>query len=152
MPANGPLPKDPSQRRRRNADIVNATTLPADGPDGVTPELPGGHDYDTRTLAWYQTWRTSPQATTFLATDWQRLHMLAELVEQYWQEPKKDLLSEIRLNEGSLGGTAADRIRLRWVVQQPEDAPAARRSASSSRSSASRRDRILKAVDGTAQD
>lgn len=145
----GPLPKDPSQRRRRNADTVTTTVLPAAGPDGETPGLPGGHDYDSRTLSWYETWRTSPQAATFLMTDWQRLHMLAELVEQYWQEPRKDLLSEIRLNEAALGGTAADRIRMRWVVADPEPAAAAK-TPRGGRGATSRRDRILKAVDDQA--
>src|SRR5688572_28526444 len=91
----GPLPKDPSQRRRRNADPVATSVLPAAGPDGPTPELPGGHDYDTRTLVWYETWRSSPQAATFLPMDWQRLHMLAQLVQQYWEELRKELLAEI---------------------------------------------------------
>lgn len=146
----GPLPKDPSQRRRRNADPVAATVLPAAGPGGPTPELPGGHDYDTRTLVWYETWRQSPQAATFLPTDWQRLHMLAQLVQQYWEEPKKELLAEIRLNEASLGGTAADRMRLRWTVAEPEESTA-RRAAGKSRASASRRDRVLRVVDGPAE-
>lgn len=146
----GPLPKDSSQRRRRNADTVTTTVLPADGPEGETPVLPGGHDYDTRTLVWYETWRSSPQAAAFLPTDWQRLHMLAVLVEQYWQEPKKELLSEIRLNEASLGGTAADRIRMRWVVADPEPTESSRGSRGS-RSSTSRRDRLLKVVDGPAE-
>ncbi|WP_405673260.1 hypothetical protein [Streptomyces sp. NBC_01530] len=149
MPGNGPLPKDPSQRRRRNADAVTTTILPANGPDGPTPELPGGHDYDSRTLAWYETWRSSPQASTFLPTDWQRLHMLAELVQQYWEEPRKDLLAEIRLNEASIGGTAADRVRLRWTVAEPDIEPTVRRSGGA-RGGASRRDRVLKVVDGQA--
>lgn len=149
MAGNGPLPKDPSQRRRRNADAVSTTVLPATGPDGPTPELPGGHDYDSRTLVWYETWRNSPQAVTFLATDWQRLHMLAELVQQYWEEPRKDLLAEVRLNEASLGGTAADRMRLRWTVAEPED-EGARQPTGKRRASASRRDRVLRVVDGPA--
>ncbi|WP_436562177.1 hypothetical protein [Kitasatospora sp. HPMI-4] len=144
------MPKDPSQRRRRNADPVTGAVLPADGPEGPTPVLPGGHDYDSRTLAWYETWRSSPQAATFLATDWQRLHMLAQLVEQYWQEPKKELLSEIRLNEAALGATAADRARLRWTVAEAEDA-AERRPAVRTRAASSRRDRVLKVVDGQAE-
>ena len=149
MAGNGPLPKDPSQRRRRNADAVTTTVLPASGPDGPTPEFPGGHDYDSRTLAWYETWRSSPQAATFLPTDWQRLHMLAELVQQYWEEPRKELLAEIRLNEASLGGTAADRMRLRWTVAEPEDSTP--RRSGRARSAASRRDRVLKVVDGPAE-
>lgn len=151
MAGTGPLPKDASQRRRRNADAVTTTVLPAEGPTGNTPELPGGHDYDTRTLVWYETWRTSPQAATFLPTDWQRLHMLAQLVQQYWEEPRKDLLAEIRLNEAALGGTAADRVRLRWTVAEPEEAPAGRRPAAKRRAAASRRDRVLKVVDGPAE-
>ena len=151
MAGTGPLPKDASQRRRRNADAVATTVLPAEGPTGKTPELPGGHDYDSRTLAWYETWRSSPQAATFLPTDWQRLHMLAELVQQYWEEPRKDLLAEIRLNETALGGTAADRVRLRWTVAEPEDAPTGRQPAAKRRGAASRRDRVLKVVDGSAE-
>ena len=150
MAGTGPVPKDPSQRRRRNADATTSTVLPASGPEGVTPELPGGHDYDSRTLAWYETWRSSPQAATFLPTDWQRLHMLAELVQQYWEEPRKELLAEIRLNEASLGGTAADRMRLRWTVAEPEAAPV-KRAPSRSRAAATRRDRVLKVVDGQAK-
>jgi|SRR3954468_2228741 hypothetical protein len=147
MAGIGPAPKDPSQRRRRNADPIAGAVLPAEGPDGPTPDLPGGHDYDTRTLDWYETWRHSPQAALFLATDWQRLRMLAELVEQYWKLPtKKELLSEIRLNEASLGATAADRARLRWSVGESESSEPRKRTAGGS--AASRRDRVLKVIDG----
>jgi hypothetical protein len=144
MAGIGPAPKDPSQRRRRNVDPIAGAVLPADGPDGATPELPG--DHAARTLAWYETWRTSPQASTFLATDWQRLHMLAELVDLYWIEPKKETLSEIRLNEASLGATASDRARLRWSVGDPEPSEPRKRAAGSAASS--RRDRILTGIDG----
>jgi hypothetical protein len=144
MAGIGPVPKDPAQRRRRNGDPVGATVLPASGPEQSTPPLPGGHDYDSRTLAWYETWRTSPQASTFLATDWQRLRMLAQLVEAYWQEPKKELLSEIRLNEASLGATPADRARLRWIVSQDNDAAG---PTGAPRRSSARRSRLLRAVD-----
>lgn len=116
-------------RRRKNADPVATTVLPADGYTGPSPDLPGGHDYDTRTLGWYETWRASPQAATFLATDWQRLHMLAELVEKYWKEPAKELLSEIRLNEAAIGGTPADRMRLRWSLGHPEVGRGSERAA-----------------------
>ncbi|MFD9405357.1 hypothetical protein ACFWA4_41905, partial [Streptomyces sp. NPDC060011] len=64
----------------------------------------------------------------------------------YWQEPKKELLSEIRLNEAALGGTAADRIRLRWTVADPDDG-ADRPARPRSRAAASRRDRVLRVVD-----
>ncbi|MCG6499451.1 hypothetical protein [Kitasatospora sp. A2-31] len=150
MAGTGPVPKPADQRRRRNADPTAGAVLPADGPAGPTPVLPGGHDYDSRTLEWYETWRSSPQASLFLATDWQRLHMLAQLVELYWTEPKKELLSEIRLNEAALGATAADRARLRWTVAEPDE-PAARKRSPGSRAAASRRDRVLRVVDGSAE-
>ncbi|MFG3048128.1 hypothetical protein ACGFZR_24750 [Streptomyces sp. NPDC048241] len=127
MAGNGPPPS--GNARRRNADPVAGTVLPAEGYTGPSPDLPGGHDYDTRTLGWYETWRKSPQAATFLATDWQRLHMLAELVEKYWKEPSKELLSEIRLTEAAMGGTPADRMRLRWSLGQAEVGKGAARAA-----------------------
>lgn len=127
MGGTGPVPS--ASRRRKNSDPVQPTVLPADGYSGPSPDLPGGHDYDTRTLSWYETWRSSPQAATFLATDWQRLHMLAQLVELYWAKPSKDLLSEIRLNESAIGGTAADRMRLRWSLGGAEVGKGSERAA-----------------------
>ncbi|MFF2954323.1 hypothetical protein ACFVVU_23635 [Kitasatospora sp. NPDC057965] len=126
MAGVGPTPNP--NRRRRNAG-PEGTVLPAEGFTGPAPDLPGGHDYDTRTLGWYETWRHSPQAATFLATDWQRLHMLAQLVEAFWEKPTKELLSEVRLNEAALGGTAADRLRLRWSLGSAEVGDGATRAS-----------------------
>nr|BFD90702.1 hypothetical protein KitaXyl93_20620 [Kitasatospora sp. Xyl93] len=143
MAGVGPTPSP--NRRRRNGDPVEGTVLPAGGFTGPAPDLPGGHDYDSRTLSWYDTWKRSPQAATFLPTDWQRLHMLAQLVEAFWEEPKKELLAEIRLNEAALGGTAADRMRLRWSLGSAEvgkgSARAAERAAAR-RSTGDVRDRL----------
>ncbi|MGH3762943.1 hypothetical protein [Actinophytocola sp.] len=61
----------------------------------------------------------SPQAQAFTVTDWQRLHMLAPLVDQYFAEPRKELLAEIRLNEGLLGATHVDRLRARITITPP---------------------------------
>jgi hypothetical protein len=64
----------------------------------------------------------------FTATDWQRLHMLAPLVEQYFAEPKQALLAEIRLNEQLLGATVVDRQRARMrITAEPSSAGATRR-------------------------
>ncbi|MET8658162.1 hypothetical protein [Streptomyces griseus] len=127
MAGVGPTPSP--NRRRKNTDPVGPTVLPADGFTGPSPDLPGGHDYNSRTLAWYETWRGSPQAATFLATDWQRLHMLAELVEKFFKEPSKELLSEIRLNEAAIGALSADRMRLRWSLGAPEVGKGSERAA-----------------------
>jgi hypothetical protein len=120
MAGHGPPPKHPTQRRRRNADaprkrLEAELNLPA-------PALPEADSYSERTRRWYATWSSSPQAARFLATDWQRLAMLAPLVDRYFAEPDKSLLAEIRLNEACMGATEADRLRLRWDIA--ENAPA----------------------------
>jgi hypothetical protein len=47
--------------------------------------------------------------------------MLAPLIEQYFVEPSRQTLAEIRLNEAKLGATAEDRERLRWRIEEPPD-------------------------------
>lgn len=74
---------------------------------------------------WYEIWRTSPQSKQFIDTDWQRLGMVAYLFEQYLQEPKSTILSEIRLNEERLGATVVDRQRARMVVETTDGKDAA---------------------------
>lgn len=118
----GPVPKPPAQRRRRNAEPPHTTLDPSKKVSA--PKLPGADGYDARTVAWYKVWSSCPQASTFVSTDWQRLHMLAPLVDQYWLDPKKDLMAEIRLNESLLGAAAADRMRLRWDLAADEPAKA----------------------------
>lgn len=83
---------------------------PAEHPE--LPLSPTGEPWPEVVQTWYQTWAESPQAATFLPTDWQRLHMVAPLVLAYWSTFDKGLLAEIRLNEGLLGATHADRLRL----------------------------------------
>ena len=91
----------------------------------------------------------------FVGTDWQRLRMLAPLVNDYFEAPAKDLLGEIRLNEapgGDPGRPAAaalearrakpdetkpkrgarrrdPRLSLGSVERNPPDRPATRRRA-----------------------
>ncbi len=81
------------------------------------PLLPDAGDYDRRTRHWYSVWASSPQAVRFLATDWQRLAMLAPVVDRFWRTHDKTLLAEIRLNEASLGATITDRQRLHWEIE-----------------------------------
>lgn len=132
MAGRGPLPKEQHQRerdtRRRQADAV---ALSQDdvvrGPDLV--EATGRRDWHERTLAWYRGWQTSAQAQLFQETDWSRLVMLADLVDEHHTAPKKSAatFSEIRLNEAALGATYADRRRERINVTpaDPADAPSA---------------------------
>lgn len=116
MAGYGPPPAE--NRRRRNADRYEGheTAVPADGKT-VAPALPAADSYSERTRVWYATWCSSPQAQAFTVTDWQRLHMLAPLVEAYFAKPDKHLMSEIRLNESLLGATYADRLRARLKLE-----------------------------------
>lgn len=120
MAGHGPPPAE--SKRRRNQDVFadHAVTVPPAGPAASTPELPGAEQYVPATLGWYATWCSSPQAAVFVVTDWQRLHMLAPLVDAYWRKPTKELLAEIRLNESLLGATHVDRMRARIKVETPK--------------------------------
>lgn len=112
-------PKPEGQRRRRNTPAVNEREIVD---DGVLrgPELPAWQPWDAATEAWYETWRRSPQAQVFADTDWQRLHMLAPLVQQYWLSGgDAKLLAEIRQNEERLGATYTDRQRARMRIVSP---------------------------------
>lgn len=130
MPGRGPVPAE--NRRRRNADVyadVKTHLTEDDGGELRGPELPGS-GYLVQVQEWYDVWRRSPQAAAFLSTDWQRLHMLAPLVQSYWIMPSEKKMAEIRQNESLLGATHADRLRGRIKVEQ--DKPAAPSAPTSS--------------------
>lgn len=112
-------PKPEGQRRRRNTPAMGGERELVDDGKVRGPALPGGF-LDTRTYEWYETWRTSPQAQVFLATDWQRLQMLAHLVDHFWLSGDRAELAEIRQNEERLGATYTDRQRARMRVVAPE--------------------------------
>jgi hypothetical protein len=125
MAGNGPAPSE--SRRRRNADTyADVRTRLVVDEELRGPELRGGPDarskWRTRTREWWDTWRRSPQACVFLDTDWERLRMIAVLVDQYWARPHHLIMAEIRLNESLLGATHVDRLKARMKVEsaQPE--------------------------------
>lgn len=120
MPGFGPPPNPMRRRRNRDTFAEASVTVSTDGTVHA-PQLPNADDFSRHTREWYRTWCSSPQAQAFVATDWQRLHMLAPLVERYFAEPRKDLLAEIRLNEGLLGATHVDRLRARITITPPAD-------------------------------
>jgi hypothetical protein len=103
---------------RRNKPTFEPIELDPGKPKGRAPVLPRRRAMLPATRAWYDTWARSPQASQFMATDWQRLHLLAMLVEDIFRtdDPKlrKELLGELRLQEAKLGATPEDRLRLRW--------------------------------------
>lgn len=124
MAGRGPAPKPADQRRHRIKDPIPTTNLVDDkallGPS--LEKLTGRKTWPNQVQAWYRIWRQSPQAKSFIDTDWQRLGMVAYLFEQYLLEPKSTILSEIRLNEERLGATVVDRQRARMQVEPQEKA------------------------------
>lgn len=118
MAGYGPPPSENKRRTNKDEFEEQAVTVADDGAVHG-PELPHEVLYTPRTVDWYETWRRAPQAAAFVGTDWQRLQMLAPLVDEYFLEPSTKLLAEIRLNESLLGATHVDRMRGRIKVEQP---------------------------------
>jgi hypothetical protein len=127
MAGRGPAPKDPEKRRRTNADPVPTTVVtPDDGLRG--PPLPDdaiSEPWHPRTLAWWDTWRRSPQAQTFVATDWDFLLDTALMHHTMWQKGRWEFASELRLRAAKFGATPEDRARLRMQVSEPGAKPTA---------------------------
>jgi hypothetical protein len=138
----GPPPKDPAQRRRRNVDPVVRKTISE--PPASYPALPDATGYLPQTRKWYRTWATSPQASRFLATDWQRLAMLAILVDSFWRDPRTTTFAEICKSESMLGATEADRLRLRWDVAETKAVPKTQTAAPDR----GRQDQIMRLIEG----
>jgi hypothetical protein len=124
MAGNGPPPKDPARRRRRNADPMGRTTLEADGrvrgpklpPDGAPLRM----EWHPQTVKWWENWRRSPMAQQFLPTDWDFLLDTAIMHHIMWITGKPDGAAEIRLRVAKFGATVEDRARLRLDIQLPE--------------------------------
>ncbi len=116
MPGNGPAPKP--NHRYRNADVYsNVQQTVVDDGELCGPALEGAWPVAVR--GWYDIWRRSPQAKTFLITDWARLRMLAPLVANYLESPTPIKMAEIRQNESLLGATYVDRLKGRIKVEAP---------------------------------
>jgi hypothetical protein len=122
----GPPPQE--NRRRRNADTfsdIKATVI--DDGEIVGPALEG--QWSPMVRSWWDTWRRSPQAKTFLDTDWMRLRMVAPLLEKYLASPHHLTMAEIRQNESLLGATHTDRLKGRIKVQKPAEASVSENAA-----------------------
>lgn len=119
MAGSGPAPQE--KRRRRNADTyADVKAVVVDDGELVGPALEGAQ-WSQMVRAWWDTWRRSPQAKTFLQTDWMRLRMVADLVEAYLKKPSALAMAEIRQNESLLGATHTDRLKSRIKVVKPDE-------------------------------
>lgn len=150
----GPAPKPAEKRQRRNEPTFATTELDPAGPKVKAPRLDGASKLLARTRRWYSTWCDSPQAAQFLGTDWERLQMLALVVDDFFRadEPalRQKLLAEIRSQEAKLGGTPEDRLRLRWRLASNErkDDAATKAEKAAKRTSRGGEDPRLKLVGG----
>ena len=131
MAGRGPAPKPAAERVRRNADVVPEVTVAADGalhgpelPSSVRFVLGSGDNAETvrswpaETVAWWETWRRSPQAQTFTATDWSFLLDTARLHALFWLGDSSRA-QELRLRAAKFGATPEDRLRLRLSIASP---------------------------------
>ena len=116
MAGRGPAPKAersrPNDTARRKAEFTKV----ADDGQVRGPELPD-FAWHERTVAWYETWRRSPMAATFIDADWDFLIDTAMLHTEMWNG-SSGLAAEIRLRVGKLAGTPEDRMRLRLEVEK----------------------------------
>lgn len=141
MAGRGPAPKDPDQRRRRNASGP-MTVVIADGQQHGDP-LPDGFEWPDATLAWWETWRTCAQASTFTETDWSFLLDTAVLHAEFWMG-NRALAGELRLRAAKFGATPEDRARLKIEIGDPDTLTAPTRLKT--KAAKSRRERLLRAV------
>lgn len=120
MPGRGPAPKPDGERRRRNKPPVPVTVVSGDGLVRG-PELPdvfeGG--WQSQTRVWWESWRVSPQASTFTETDWSFLLDTALLHHRLWCGDTT-AAGELRLRVAKFGATPEDRLRLRLSIEVPD--------------------------------
>ena len=100
----GRRPKPPHQLSRARDARRQRPWVEFEGVPAGQPRLAGARRQRPETRAWWRAWCSSPQAAEFWSTDWQRLQMLALLVDAYFCEPKASVLREIRRNEVALSG------------------------------------------------
>ena len=146
----GPVPKKAELRQRRNKEVT-AKTLKDTGSSpvkaagkagnvgktgkagkaGKIPELlKRRQKWRPETIAWWEDLWKSPMAVEFLESDLHQLYILADLIDQFWRLPgkevgkKKELANEIRLQRQCFGLTPIDRRRLQWEIEKAEGANA----------------------------
>lgn len=133
MAGNGPPPKHPSARARRNAGNSSMRIITAEPVD--QPSLPdfdvqveiGGEmssqsfSWPARTREWWSMWADSPLSLEFTSTDWSELLDTALLHAKFWSGDTK-LASELRLRVAKFGATPEDRARLKIQFAAADEA------------------------------
>ena len=130
MAGKGPTPKNPKTRQRRNKSATQSTLIDSSPlGDGKLPLLgrrPDGKAWRKQVRDfWADVWR-SPMAPEYTQADVHGLYILADLIQQYWDDPSPQTAAEIRLQRQCYGLTPIDRRRLQWEikrVEQPDKKP-----------------------------
>ncbi|QXC59341.1 hypothetical protein KSP35_13105 [Aquihabitans sp. G128] len=129
MPGQGPAPKRPDRRARKNSDPIPLRVIAAE--PVAQPELPSIHvekdgelvefTWPARTEEWWAMWAASPLSAEFTSTDWSELLDTALLHAQFWSG-RLSLAAELRLRVAKFGATPEDRARLRITFAQADQA------------------------------
>lgn len=129
--APGPAPKDPSQRRRRNAPARGEWVDLPELTKPVLPELPEG-DWSKRTQEAWALWRSDPATSQYSSAGIAQAINLLHLFEGWVRGDEK--YSEVRLTMDGLGLTPKGKRDLRWrAPQETKDEPQRERPASTQR-------------------
>lgn len=123
----GPAPKQPSQRRRRNAPAAGEwQELPRTGPTGRAPRWPLGDETVFASNLWKRLWKT-PQACKWTDVPGSDL-MVARYVKlteairgELRAEEMKSVYPELRLIEDGLGLSPKGMQALRWMPAQDDE-------------------------------
>lgn len=148
MPGHGPAPTGKAVRRNKQPE---KTMIKSDGkkrgfplPKGVLTDKYGDEEeWHPATVQWWESWRTSPQATHMLSEpDWFALLDTALIHHKMWKNGKWEFASEVRLRVAKFGATPEDRMRLRQEIETGEDYPVGNKSGAKVTDIKDRRKRI----------
>ena len=128
--ADGPAPKHPSTRQRRNK-VASATTLRVvDNPKiPLIPKRGTGLKWTPEALAWWRRTWSSPMSSEYDGSDFSGIVRRLFLEDAYWEAARQGetnqmlkLSAEIRILDIEYGLTPMARRRLQWTIEQGESA------------------------------
>ena len=117
----GPAPKQPSQRRRRNAPAGGEwIELPSTVEKPILPPLPRRSKgrWSARTRQTWDAWRRDPATAQYGPAD---VHYALDTIrlQEECARGRHSLAGEIRLRMDGLGLTPKGKRNLRWRVAEP---------------------------------
>jgi hypothetical protein len=127
----GPAPKKKELRQRRNKVTTAKVLEKKKSVKTNIPELPrrkGNRKWGPEAIAFWEKIWASAMAPEFNDVDIQGLHILLDLVDEYYRLSSKELgkkqslANEIRLQRQCFGLTPIDRMRLQWQTEKADDA------------------------------